>query len=171
MAVRYCQFCGKEIDEEALFCPFCGKSLAVAQASDSAFAYQQETKDQEFQRPLYDEGVEGQDIYDEIFADSQANEHYYDDLNQKYSTYSAGQANRSSGATYNTYNYYGANANLKAKNKWISLLLCLTTGFGHKFYEEKYGMGILYIFTGGLFGIGWLVDLIKILSSQETYYV
>ena len=24
----------------------------------------------------------------------------------------------------------------------------------HKFYEGKIGMGVLYIFTGGLFGIG-----------------
>lgn len=29
------------------------------------------------------------------------------------------------------------------------------------FMENKIGMGILYIFTGGLFGIGILVDIIK----------
>ncbi|MCL1803280.1 MAG: NINE protein [Eubacteriaceae bacterium] len=49
------------------------------------------------------------------------------------------------------------------------MLVC--TVFGHKFYEEKIGMGILYIFTGGLFGIGWLIDLIKIATGPETYYV
>ena len=43
---------------------------------------------------------------------------------------------------------------------------------GHKFYEEKYGMGLLYLCTSGLFGIGWLVDLIKLATQpNETYYV
>lgn len=43
------------------------------------------------------------------------------------------------------------------------LLMCIFGGwFGlHKFAEKKVGMGILYLFTGGLVGIGWLVDSIK----------
>lgn len=41
----------------------------------------------------------------------------------------------------------------RVKNKWIALLLCLFLGcFGaHKFYEGKIGMGVLYLFTGGIF--------------------
>lgn len=31
----------------------------------------------------------------------------------------------------------------------------------HRFMDGSIGMGILYLFTAGLFGIGWLVDLIK----------
>jgi restriction system protein len=58
------------------------------------------------------------------------------------------------------------------KNKWIAVLLCLFTGFGHKFYEGKIGMGILYMLTLGLFGIGALIDLIKLLMlPDDTYYV
>jgi hypothetical protein len=30
---------------------------------------------------------------------------------------------------------------------------------GHKFYVGKGGMGVLYIFTGGLFLIGWFIDI------------
>ncbi len=43
-------------------------------------------------------------------------------------------------------------------NKWVAFCLCLFLGFlgGHKFYEGKIGTGILYLFTGGLFLIGWL---------------
>lgn len=55
------------------------------------------------------------------------------------------------------------------------LLLCLWLGiFGaHKFYRKQIGMGILYLFTLGLFGIGVIVDLIKIIirinnSKEET---
>ena len=61
----------------------------------------------------------------------------------------------------------------KPKNKWIALLLWFFLGVfgGHKFYEGKIGMGILYIFTLGLFGIGLLVDLIVLLCKPTTYYV
>ena len=30
----------------------------------------------------------------------------------------------------------------------------------HRFYRGSIGMGVLYLVTGGLFGIGWLVDLV-----------
>lgn len=63
--------------------------------------------------------------------------------------------------------------NIKEINKWTSFLLCLFLGiFGvHKFYEGKIGIGILYICTLGLFGIGWIVDLIIILTKPNPYYV
>lgn len=46
-------------------------------------------------------------------------------------------------------------------------LLCLFGGFFglHKFVEGKVGLGILYLCTGGLFGIGWLIDCIVYLSK------
>ncbi len=59
----------------------------------------------------------------------------------------------------------------RAKNKWISLLLCIFTVFGHKFYEGKVGMGILYILTFGLFGIGWVIDIIALIGKPNPYYV
>ncbi len=61
---------------------------------------------------------------------------------------------------------------LRLCNKWVSFFLCLFLGFvgAHKFYEGKGGMGILYIFTAGLFGIGWIVDLISILCKPNPYY-
>lgn len=41
------------------------------------------------------------------------------------------------------------------------LITLLFGCFGvHKFMQKKYGAGILYFFTLGLFGIGWLVDTI-----------
>ena len=33
---------------------------------------------------------------------------------------------------------------------------------------RKIGTGILYLFTGGLFGIGWLIDLVKIATGKFT---
>ena len=37
-------------------------------------------------------------------------------------------------------------------------------------FVRKIGMGVLYIFTGGLFGIGAFVDLIVILCKPGPYY-
>ena len=59
----------------------------------------------------------------------------------------------------------------RAKNKWISLFLCIFTVFGHKFYEGKVGMGILYILTFGVFGIGWIIDIIALIGKPNPYYV
>ncbi len=66
-----------------------------------------------------------------------------------------------------------AEAQKVPKNKWISFLLCLFFGYfgAHKFYEGKMGMGILYIFTCGLFAIGWFVDIIVLLCKPNPYYV
>ena len=39
----------------------------------------------------------------------------------------------------------------------------------HKFYEGKTALGVLYLFTFGLFGTGWIFDLIAILSKKRRY--
>ena len=59
------------------------------------------------------------------------------------------------------------------KNKWVALLLCVFLGwFGvHKFYEGKILFGIVYLFTFGLFGIGWIVDIIILLFKPNPYCV
>lgn len=61
----------------------------------------------------------------------------------------------------------------KKCDKWVAFCLCFFLGvLGiHKFYEGKVGMGILYIFTLGLFGIGVFVDWIVILTKPNPYYV
>lgn len=54
------------------------------------------------------------------------------------------------------------------KGKWIAFFLCLFGGhLGlHRFYTRRIGSGILYLFTFGVFGIGWVVDLILILLGN-----
>ena len=51
------------------------------------------------------------------------------------------------------------------KSRWIAFFLCLFAGYlgAHKFYVGKGGMGILYLLTFGLFGIGWTLDTIILL--------
>lgn len=59
------------------------------------------------------------------------------------------------------------------KNKLVSFFLCLILGIlgAHKFYEGKTGIGLLYLFTCGLFGIGVLFDLISLIFKPNPYYV
>ena len=79
----------------------------------------------------------------------------------------------------NTNTNTNMNANLagafgvRAKNKWVAFGLCVCLGYfgAHKFYEGKAGMGILYLFTVGLFGIGWFIDCISLLCKPNPYYV
>lgn len=54
------------------------------------------------------------------------------------------------------------------KRKWVAFFLCLFGGiFGfHQFYVGKIGKGLLYLFTGGLLGIGWFIDIFKILLGS-----
>jgi TM2 domain-containing membrane protein YozV len=57
---------------------------------------------------------------------------------------------------------------LKSSKSWVAtLLLCLFLGlFGaHRFYIGKFSTGLLWLLTFGLFFMGWLVDLVVVLSK------
>lgn len=76
-------------------------------------------------------------------------------------------------ANNNTNTAIAGGAAGKRKSKWVCFFLWLFLGLfgGHKFYEGRIGTGIIYIFTCGLFGIGWLIDFFKILNKTNPYYV
>lgn len=58
------------------------------------------------------------------------------------------------------------------KSKWFALLFCcigfVGVGGVQYFYVGRYMRGILYVLTGGLFGIGTIVDVILILLGRFT---
>ena len=60
--------------------------------------------------------------------------------------------------------------NASPKSRLIALLLCIFVGgLGiHRFYVGKIGTGILFLLTAGVFGIGVIVDLIKIATGKFT---
>ncbi len=59
-----------------------------------------------------------------------------------------------------------------AKSKWVAFFLCLFLGvLGiHKFYEGRVLLGVLYLCTVGLFGVGVIIDLIVLFFKPNPYY-
>ena len=55
-----------------------------------------------------------------------------------------------------------------SKSRLAALLLCFFVGvLGiHRFYLGKVGTGIIWLLTGGVFGIGVLVDFIMIIVGS-----
>ena len=51
----------------------------------------------------------------------------------------------------------------------IGYLLCIFFGFLglHRFYYGKWITGLIWLFTGGLMSIGWIVDLFLIPSMDR----
>lgn len=70
----------------------------------------------------------------------------------------------------NKNNINTAEPQYKHKKKWVAFILAVTLGmFGfHRFYVGKNLTGLLYFFTLGLFGIGWLVDCVLIFVGSFT---
>lgn len=73
----------------------------------------------------------------------------------------------------NNYNNYMAYPSVSVKNRTAALILAVFLGaIGiHRFYVGKVGTGLLWMFTGGCFGIGFLVDIILIAcgSFKDAY--
>lgn len=63
--------------------------------------------------------------------------------------------------------------NKSNKSKTVALLLCIFLGYlgVHRFYVGKTKTGILYLFTVGLCGIGWIVDIILIATDKFIFPV
>ena len=61
-----------------------------------------------------------------------------------------------------------AGSRVSSKSKMVAFFLCLFFGFvgAHKSYVGKVAMGVVYCLTMGIFGFGWLVDLVLILIGS-----
>ena len=62
------------------------------------------------------------------------------------------------------------NGRYSTKSKYATLFICFMFGIfgGHYFYVGRTGKGILYLFTFGLCGLGWLYDMVAIMTNRFT---
>ncbi len=62
------------------------------------------------------------------------------------------------------------NEGISPRSHLSLLLLALAGFFGicglHRFYAGKFWTGILWLFTGGIFGIGQIIDLVFIICGK-----
>ncbi|MBO5145320.1 MAG: NINE protein [Lachnospiraceae bacterium] len=160
MALFNCPECGKEISDMAAACPHCGAPVQTkkyckfcgAQIDSSCIACTVCGK------PV--------DNLKSANANNAVNNTSNNPTTPNIAINSLSNASPVASATIVTPVNHGA-----PKNKWVSFFLCLFTVCGHKFYEGKIGMGILYLCTCGLFGIGWIIDLIALLAKPNPYYI
>ena len=68
---------------------------------------------------------------------------------------------------------YSNNRNVSPKSRLAVILLWFFFGVlgVHYFYAGRIGMGLLWLVTGGFFGIGWIIDIISILTGtfKDSY--
>lgn len=142
---KFCRQCGSKIASSSRFCPICGAPVG--------------TEQQAAPTAKYCRGC-GRQLA----------------ANADYCPVCGAPANQSA---YQQPNVIINNVNNvpirtgREKNKWVAFLLCLFLGYlgAHRFYEGKIGTGILYLFTAGLFCVGWLIDCIILLTKPNPYYV
>lgn len=154
----YCQKCGAQIPDDTQFCTACGAPVG-------------KTKFCQHCGSVIDEDCIICPKCGKQVADLKQQQPQFQQpqvvINNTNTNTSAAYA-RATAAPPPTYVPYG-----RMKNKWVAFILCFFLGGlgGHKFYEGKIGMGILYLLTVGLFGIGWFIDLIAILLKPNPYFV
>ena len=53
---------------------------------------------------------------------------------------------------------------VKRKSRIIAFLLAFFFGMlgAHYFYLNRWGWGLLYFFTAGILGVGWIVDIVRV---------
>lgn len=148
MSLIQCPECGKEISDKAVSCPNCGYS---------------------FQKMKFCKFC-GERIPEDSIICTKCGRQVENQQQNGFTINNVSNASSSSSAQATEQSTL---RNQKKIDKTTALVLCVFLGWcgAHKFYEGKVGMGILYIFTMGLFGIGWIIDIITIATKPNPYYV
>jgi len=157
MALINCPECGKEVSDLAAACPNCGVTI---KKQETVFCSK------------CGKGIDKDAIVCPSCGVPTAKYHQHQ-TQAPPQPINVNVSNVNTNANTNINQNYGPNMRGRPKNKWVSLALCFFIGYfgAHKFYEGKTGMGVLYLFTAGLFMIGVVIDFIGLLFKPNPYYV
>lgn len=143
--MAYCMQCGRKLKDDFVFCPDCGEKIT----SDYIETYYDFNESK-----IKICKICGSEMPEDIFYCLKCGNIF----NDRYNNFNAEIVKNTA-------------QNGIWRNKWISLLLCIFLGFLgiHRFYEGKVITGILYLFTFGFLGIGWLADIVRISLKPNPY--
>lgn len=159
---KFCQHCGNAVSDDTVVCSSCGKQVGKING--------------EFQTPNIVLNVSSSsnnsssNSSDSSSYSTSSNTNNIDNSNDNTNNNANLNSNRNSNTNFNAAGMAYMN---RPRNKWAAFIICLFFGYfgAHKFYEGKITMGVIYLLTCGLCGIGWIVDIIIILSHPNPYYV
>lgn len=148
--MAFCTNCGKELLDSFEFCTECGKKIDGEEAESSA------TK-------TSFEGFAGKIKFCQKCGEAMPEDSFY--------CLNCGNAFPAQDIEFEIIK---RKINMQTgiwRNKWIALILCMCFGWlgVHRFYEGKVFTGVLYLCTLGLFGIGWIVDIVRLAKKPNPY--
>lgn len=154
----FCSNCGTKFDAPSKNCPECGATYYSKSCPECGYNPERKKQQEELARARA-EAAAASIRQREMEAQLRSP---FDDLYQGSQQYQSA----SSGAPYQNTTA-APDGNISPKSKVTALLLCLFLGyFGvHYFYVGRVLMGLVYLFTFGLFGFGWLIDLALIAAG------
>lgn len=179
----YCRKCGNRIEPTDAFCSKCGMPTYGSAQPQQTQQYGQTRQPGQFAESL--RKAIAAELPPDKYEQLQQHMQQQQQRNQQHMQQTQG-TQVINNYYYNSNNTVNSNNNVnsgnavntrvsvngkKMKDKYVALLLCIFFGWAgvHRFYEGKIISGIVWACSGGLSGVGWLIDFLILLFKPRYY--